>query len=254
MAIPRVIPVLLLRNKGLVKTYKFKEHKYIGDPFNAVKIFNEKEVDELVFLDIDASKEGREPPYDYLQHIAAQCFMPLTYGGAVSSVSQIRKLIQSGIEKVVINHSALANPDFVRMAADAFGSSTIVGGIDVKKNLFGNPLVYSHVRKKTLSLDPVEYASNLQRLGVGEIFVNSVDNDGVMNGYDIATIRKIADAVDIPVIACGGAGSVNDLEQVVKQGHASAAAAGSLFVFHGKHRAVLITYPEYNLLKTIFPQ
>lgn len=252
MAIPRVIPVLLLRNNGLVKTVKFQEHKYIGDPFNAVKIFNEKEVDELAFLDIDASKENREPPYDYLKEIASECFMPLGYGGAVKSVDQIKRLIQSGIEKIIINHHALENPQFVRQATDAFGSSTIVGALDVKKNLFGNYQVFSHVRKATLGLDPVKHAQNLQALGVGELFLNNVDHDGMMKGYDLKLIKKITEAVDIPVIACGGAGSVEDIEKVIGEAKAAAAAAGSMFVYHGKHRAVLITYPEYQVLSKIF--
>lgn len=252
MALPRVIPVLLLRDKGLVKTVKFKEQKYIGDPFNAVKIFNEKEVDELAFLDIDASKENREPLYAYLKEIATECFMPLAYGGAVKSVDQIRKLIQNGIEKVIINHQALENPAFITEAADAFGSSTIVGAIDIKKNFFGNHQVYSHVKKTTLPLDPVKHAQNLQSLGVGELFINNVDQDGVMKGYDLSIIKKITEAVDIPVIACGGAGSIEDIEKVINEANASAAAAGSMFVYHGKHRAVLITYPEYQILRNIF--
>lgn len=252
MAIPRVIPVLLLRNKGLVKTVKFQEHKYIGDPFNAVKIFNEKEVDELTFLDIDASKENREPPYDYLKDIASECFMPLGYGGAVKSIDQIKRLIQSGIEKIIINHQALENPNFVKLATDTFGSSTIVGAMDIKKNFFGNYQVFSHVKKTTISLDPVKHAQNLQALGVGELFVNNVDLDGMMKGYDLNIIKKITDAIDVPVIACGGAGSVNDIEKVICEAKAAAAAAGSMFVFHGKHRAVLITYPEYQVLTKIF--
>lgn len=252
MAIPRVIPVLLLRNKGLVKTVRFQEHKYIGDPFNAVKIFNEKEVDELIFLDIDASREHREPQYDYLSEIASECFMPLGYGGAVSSIAQIKRLIQSGIEKVIINHNALQHPDFVRVAADMYGSSTIVGAMDIKKNLFGNYQVFSHVKKTTISYDPVAYAQNLQALGVGELFLNNVDQDGTMKGYDLKIIKKVVDAVDIPVIACGGAGSIDDLKNVIGQANAAAAAAGSMFVYHGKHRAVLITYPEYEVLGKIF--
>jgi cyclase len=252
MAIPRVIPVLLLRNKGLVKTIKFQEHKYIGDPFNAVKIFNEKEVDELTFLDIDASKENREPPYDYLKDIASECFMPLGYGGAVKSIDQIKRLIQSGIEKIIINHQALENPNFVKTATDTFGSSTIVGALDIKKNFFGNYQIYSHVKKATINLDPVKHAQNLQALGVGELFVNNVDLDGMMKGYDLNIIRKITEAINVPVIACGGAGSVNDIEKVINEAKAAAAAAGSMFVFHGKHRAVLITYPEYQVLNKIF--
>lgn len=252
MAIPRVIPVLLLRNKGLVKTVKFKDHKYVGDPINAVKIFNEKEVDELTFLDIDASKEGREPPFEYLKEIASECFMPLSYGGAIKTMDQIRSLIQSGIEKVVINTEALNNPQFIKEAADSFGSSTIVGAMDVKKNFWGHYQVYSHVKKNTLNLDPLKHSEHLQRLGVGEILVNNVDNDGMMSGYDLDLVSKITHNVDVPVIAIGGCGSINDINKVINQAKAAAAAAGSFFVFHGKHRAVLITYPEYKILEGMF--
>jgi cyclase len=252
MALPRIIPVLLLRNKGLVKTVQFRNHKYVGDPINAVKIFNEKEVDELCFLDIDASKEGREPPYDYLKEIASECFMPLAYGGAIKNTGQIKQLIQSGIEKVIINSQALVDPEFIRTASEAFGSSTIVGAIDIKKNFWGKYHVYSHVKKDVLNMDPVKYATDLQSLGVGEIFVNNVDQDGTMNGYDVEIIKKICKSVDVPVIACGGCGSLQHLESVILEAGASAAAAGSFFVFHGKHKAVLITYPGYSYLEQIF--
>jgi len=252
MALPRVIPVLLLRNKGLVKTVRFNEHKYVGDPINAVKIFNEKEVDELVFLDIDASRENREPPYEYLKEIASECFMPLAYGGAVRSIEQIRHLIQSGIEKIIINTQALENSDFVRSACETFGSSTIVGAIDVKKNIWGKTKVYTHVKKSTIDMDPSAFALKLQQLGVGEIFLNNVDRDGTLQGYDLDLITRVTQAVDVPVIACGGAGSIDDIDNAINKAHASAAAAGSFFVFHGKHRAVLITYPEYKTLTKIF--
>ncbi len=252
MAIPRVIPVLLLRKKGLVKTVRFKDHKYVGDPINAIKIFNEKEVDELCFLDIDASKEHREPPYEYLKEIASECFMPLSYGGAVKSLQQIQQLIQSGIEKIVINTQAIENPSFLKEACSAFGSSTIVGALDVKKNFWGKYQVYSHVRKNTIDVPVADQVKIFQDLGVGEIFVNNVDKDGTMEGYDISLVKSLTSAVDVPVIACGGCGSMEDISKVVNEGGASAAAAGSFFVFHGKHRAVLITYPEYSSLEKIF--
>lgn len=252
MAIPRVIPVLLVRNNGLVKTVKFKDHKYVGDPINAVKIFNEKEVDELNIIDIDASKEGREPPFDFLKEIASECFMPLSYGGGIRNEDQIRRLIQSGIEKVVINSEALNNPEFIQSATRTFGSSTIVGAMDVKKNFWGQYQVYSHVKKTTINLDPLKHAEHLQQLGVGEIFVNNVDHDGLMNGFDLDLVSKITHTVDVPVIACGGCGSLNDIDKVINQSKAAAAAAGSFFVFHGKHRAVLITYPEYKVLQKMF--
>ncbi|MBX7124458.1 MAG: AglZ/HisF2 family acetamidino modification protein [Cyclobacteriaceae bacterium] len=248
MALPRVIPVLLLRDHGLVKTLRFKDARYIGDPINAVKIFNEKEVDELIFLDIDASKNGKEPPYEYLAEIASECFMPLTYGGSVRSIEQIRRLTKSGIEKVSINTAALENLSFIKEASETFGASTLVGAMDVKKNLWGKYQVYSHSSRKVAVHDPVAYAQALQGAGVGEIFINNVDLDGMMTGFDLELIRRITSAVDVPVIACGGAGTLSDLEQVVRQAGATAAAAGSMFVFHGKHRAVLITYPDYREL------
>lgn len=252
MALPRVIPVLLLRNRGLVKTVKFKEEKYVGDPFNAVKIFNEKEVDELCFLDIDATLEGREPNYGYLKEIATECFMPLSYGGGVKSIEQIKRLIQSGIEKIVINNEALENPDFVRAATDAFGASTIVGAMDVKKNFWGKYQVYSHAKKAHVGIAPDQFARKLQELGVGEIFVNDVDNDGMMEGYNLELIRSITKVVDVPVIACGGCGRLEDIGAVVNQAGAAAAGVGSFFVFHGKHKAVLITYPDYSSLGKLF--
>lgn len=252
MTFPRVIPVLLLKNKGLVKTTKFKNPVYLGDPFNAVKIFNEKEVDELFFLDIDASKEDREPPYNYLQEVASECFMPLGYGGGVKNIQQIKRLIQSGIEKITINTQAYVNPDFIKEATESYGSSTIVGAMDVKKNLWGKYHVYVKGGTVNTNMEPVEYAQKLQHLGVGEVFLNNIDRDGMMQGYDIDLIRLVSQAVDVPVVACGGAGKFEDLILAIKDGNATAAAAGSLFVFHGKHKAVLITYPEYQRIKDQF--
>lgn len=252
MSLPRVIPVLLLRNKGLVKSVQFENHRYVGDPMNAVKVFNEKEVDELIFLDIDASKENREPPYQYLSEIASECFMPLAYGGGVKSIEQIKRLIKSGIEKIIINTSALHDPIFLKKACDTFGSSTIVAAIDIKKSFFGTYQVFSHTGLKIKESDPIKYALSLQESGVGEIFLNNVDLDGTMKGYDITLIKKITDAIDIPIIACGGAGDLEDIFKVIREGNVSAAAAGSLFVFYGKHKAVLITYPEYHLLRNFY--
>jgi cyclase len=252
MAIPRVIPVLLLRKKGLVKSVRFKEHRYVGDPINAVKIFNEKEVDEIIIIDIDASSEKREPDFDYIKEIASECFMPLAYGGGVTSCAQIKRLIQSGVEKIVINHAAQADKAFVKTAVEVFGSSTIVGAIDIKKNLLGTHMVYSHTERKTMSIDPTLVAQELQSLGVGELFLNNVDRDGMMTGYDIPLLKKIQSVISIPLIACGGAAGIQDIERAIIEGNASAAAAGSMFVYHGKHKAVLITYPEWNALNDIF--
>jgi cyclase len=248
MALPRVIPVLLIRNKGLVKTLKFKDDRYIGDPVNAVKIFNEKEVDELIVLDIEATPHTREPQYDFLREIVSECFSPMGYGGGIKNLQQIQKLIQTGIEKIIINTACIVNPSFLKEATENFGSSTIVAAMDVKKNFFGKYTVYSHGGTKNTGLDPLKHAQKVQELGGGELFVNNIDHDGTMSGYDHSLIHKIAKSIDIPVIACGGAADVDDLIKVLKESGASAAAAGSLFVFHGKHKAVLITYPEYRII------
>lgn len=248
MALPRVIPVLLIRNKGLVKTFKFENPKYVGDPINAVKIFNEKEVDELIVLDIEATQEHREPHYDFLREIVSECFSPIGYGGGVTNIQQIQKITQSGIEKIIINTACIVSPTFLKDATRNFGSSTIVAAMDVKKNLLGKYTVYSHAGSKNTGIDPLTHAQRLQDLGAGELFINNIDRDGMMNGYDHSLIHKIAETVNIPVIACGGAKDVDDLIAVIAQSGASAAAAGSLFVFHGKHKAVLITYPEYQLI------
>jgi imidazole glycerol-phosphate synthase subunit HisF len=249
MALPRIIPILLLKGQGLVKTIRFQRPVYVGDPINAVKIFNEKEVDELIILDINATRQQLEPRYDYLREIVSECFSPLGYGGGIRTVEHIRKLIQCGIEKVVINTACSTDPEFLKRASSDFGSSTIVAAIDVKKNLFGNYSVYSHAGTKNTGHDPVKHAIKLQQLGAGELFLNNIDLDGTMKGYDHALVRKIVDAVDIPVITCGGAADHEDLYRAIKTSGASAAAAGSIFVFQGKHRGVLITYPEYNKIR-----
>ncbi|PKP60581.1 MAG: imidazole glycerol phosphate synthase subunit HisF [Candidatus Altiarchaeales archaeon HGW-Altiarchaeales-1] len=250
----RVIPVLLLRNRGLVKTVEFKEGKYIGDPINAVKIFNEKEVDELIFLDITASKEQREPNFDLIYDIATECFMPFGYGGGIKTIQHIKKLFSSGAEKAVINSCAIENPSFIKEASDFFGSQSIVVSIDVKKSLTGKYKVYDSSKDKLTDLDPVDFCIKMESLGCGEIFLNSVERDGIMKGYDIELIEKVANAVNIPVIACGGAGKLEDFRDAVKQGNASAVAAGSLFVFYGKHKAVLINYPSQEELEKILDQ
>jgi len=248
---PRVIPVLLLDKGGVYKTVKFKNPVYIGDPLNAVKILNDKEVDELIFLDINASGEKREPDFDYLASIAGECFMPLCYGGAVSSIAQIKKLIFSGIEKVAINSSALSNPEFIREAADKFGSSTIVVSIDVSKNLFGKYQVHNKNKIKTKFSNPISMAEEMNKLGAGELLINAVDRDGMMSGFDTELINKISSLVDIPVVACGGGGNLKHFKPVIDAG-ASAIAAGSMFVFHGVHKAVLINYPSQSELKNCF--
>ncbi|MEW6618223.1 MAG: AglZ/HisF2 family acetamidino modification protein [bacterium] len=245
----RVIPCLLLQNQGLVKTIRFKEPKYVGDPINAIRIFNEKEVDELIFLDIIASKVGRSPNFEILQNIVGECFMPLCYGGGISRLEDIQKIFSIGVEKISINSFALKNIDFIKQASEIFGSQSIVVTIDVKKNFLGKYKVYDHTRNKITDIDPIEFAITTQEMGAGEILLNSVDRDGTQGGYDIDLIRKITNVLSIPVIAMGGAGKIDDFVDAVKKGNASAVAAGSMFVFHGKHRAVLITYPEYQELE-----
>lgn len=248
----RVIPVLLLKNGMLYKSVNFKKHKYIGDPINAVKIFNEKEVDELIFLDIEASVKGKEPDYSTLTDIASECFMPLCYGGGVKTMKEIEKIMYTGVEKISLNTSALENPGFVKDAVAEYGSTTIVGSIDAKKTLFSGYKVYGHAGSKKRNLDPVEWAKQIEDLGVGEVLINSIDRDGLMEGYDVPLIKSIAGSLSIPVIACGGAGSLDHMSKAVTDGQASAVAAGSFFVFQGKHRAVLITYPDSSELKRTF--
>ena len=248
----RVIPCLLLKNAGLVKTVKFKDPKYLGDPINTVKIFNDSGVDELTFLDITATIENRKPNFDLLSQIASECFMPLGYGGALRSINDIEELLNIGIEKAIINSYAVENPEFIKEAAEKFGSSTIVISIDVKRSLFGNYEVFTNSGKRSTKIEPVEFAKKMEDKGAGEILLNSIDRDGMMKGYDLELLEKVSEAVSIPVIACGGAGNLNDFSEAVKKTHVSAVAAGSLFVFQGPHKAVLINFPAEEELETLF--
>ena len=246
---PRVIPALLLKGQGLVKTVKFKEPNYLGDPINIVRIFNDKEVDELVLLDITATPEKRGPQFDLLKNIASEAFIPLAYGGGIRSMDDVRKLLSIGIEKLIMNTSAVETPLLVREVADHAGSQAAVVSMDVKKGLLGTYEVITHCGQKKTGLDPVKHAVEMERMGVGEILINSIDRDGTMQGYDLDLVRKVADAVSVPVVACGGAGNLSHVSEVIKQGHASAAAAGSIFVFQGPLRGVLISYPTPKELK-----
>lgn len=242
--LPRVIPCLLLRDRGLVKTVKFKSDVYVGDPVNAVRIFNDKEVDELILLDIDATCEGRGPDFELIAEIAGECFMPVAYGGGIRSFADVQRVIRSGIEKVVINSAAYADIEVIREASATYGAQAVVVGIDVRKPLLGGYKLYS---RSGQAEEKVKLAAHLDRIaaaGAGEIFINSIDRDGVMGGYDIELIRQVCAITNIPVIACGGAGSLAHLVEAVDQGGASAVAAGSMFVFHGRHKAVLINYPK----------
>lgn len=248
----RVIPCLLLRNQGLVKTVKFKNPTYLGDPINVVRIFNDKEVDELVLLDITATIERRKPRVKLIAQIAGECFMPLGYGGGIRSLEDVQELLNIGIEKVVINSYAAENPSFIRKAADIAGTQSVVVSIDFKRTLGGKCEVFTHSGTKATGLNPIEFAREMEAMGAGELLLNSIDRDGTMQGYDMELITRVAQVVHIPVVACGGAGSVGDLVDAVRRGGASAAAAGSLFVFQGRHRAVLISYPSPQELKQAF--
>jgi len=249
---PRVIPCLLLKNQGLVKTRKFKDPKYLGDPINIVRIFNDKEVDEIVFLDITATIEGKEPPYALLEDIVSEAFMPFGYGGGIRRLDQIKRILGLGVEKVVINTHAVDDPAFISEAAQMVGAQSIVASIDVKKTFWGKHEVYIKSGRKSTGLNPVGFAALMEKMGAGELIINSIDCDGTMKGYDLDLIKSITSAVSIPVVTSGGAGDVKDLADAVIHGGASAAGAGSLFVFHGPHRAVLISYPSNEELKKAF--
>ncbi len=239
----RLIPCLLLDNGRLVKTVQFRKPVYVGDPINAVKIFNDKEVDELIFLDIDATRSHKRPDFAYLKKIAEQCFMPLCYGGGVTSLEDIGTLFRIGFEKVSINAAAADHPELIGEAARVYGSQSIVGAMDVGKNLFGKAVVRVQNGARNTGYSPREYAKRLEEAGVGEIFLNSITRDGMMSGYDCELIREMSDCVQVPVIACGGAGNLEDCRRAIDSG-ASAAASGSIFVFWGANRAVLINYPD----------
>ena len=240
----RVIPCLLLRGAGLVKTTAFKNPKYVGDPINAIRIFNEKEVDELVLLDITASAEGRGPAYGVIEEVASECFMPLAYGGGIRSVEEARRILKLGVEKVIFNTAAWRTPEVIRGASREFGAQAVVASIDVRRRLFGRHEVYVDNGARACGVDPVDYARRMEEFGCGEIFLTSIDRDGTQKGYDIELLAKVSAAVSVPVIAAGGAASVADFRAAVAQGGAAAVAAGAMFVFHGPHRAVLITYPS----------
>jgi cyclase len=249
---PRVIPALLLKGQGLVKTVKFKDPKYLGDPINIVRIFNDKEVDELIFLDITATNEKRRPPFEALSKITSECFMPLGYGGGIRSLEDVRTLLGLGVEKVILNTAAVEMPELVTEAAAYAGSQAVVISIDVKRSLLGKYEVFTHSGLQGTGLDVVRHAQEMERRGAGELFVNSIDRDGTMQGYDLDLVRRVAQAVNTPVVACGGAGKVEHLAEAIRAG-ASAAAAGSMFVFQGPLRGVLISYPSQEELRRVLP-
>lgn len=247
----RVIPCLQLIDDNLVKTVKFDKHSYIGDPINTVRIFNELEVDELCFLDIRASAQGRTPNIEVLQQIANECFMPLSYGGGVKDFETAQKILSIGFEKIVLNTAAYHTPDLVTKISEHFGAQSVIGSIDIKKNIWGKYQVYVNDGKDKIATNPVEWAEKLESLGVGELLVTAMDKDGTWSGYDLDIICKINEAVRVPVIANGGAGSVQDIETVVKECNVSAVALGSMVVYQKKGMGVLVNFPDKKILEKL---
>jgi len=243
---PRIIPCLLVKDKGLVKTVHFKDPKYVGDPINAVRIFNEKEVDELMILDIDATAEGREPDYKMIEHWASECRMPLCYGGGIKTVDQARRIFSLGVEKVALSSAALLNPGLVKEISESVGSQSVVVVIDVKKKLFGGYEIAILNGKKTVRKNLFSFITEMENHGVGEIIINSIELDGTMKGYDMALAQKVRECTTLPLTILGGAGSLEDIGSLISKFKIIGAAAGSLFVFKGKYRAVLINYPTPN--------
>ena len=248
MLAPRIIPCLLVHNKGLIKTVKFNKEKgkYIGDPINAVKIFNEKEADELMVLDIDATVKGKEPNYKMIEHIANECRMPLCYGGGIKTVKQAQKVFNLGVEKIALSSAVIENPSLVSEIAKEVGNQSVVVVLDVKKKLFGGYDIYTHNGTKKSKVNLEDFVKQLQELGVGEIVINSIDNDGMMKGYDIGLISKLKPLISTPMTVLGGAGSLEDIKKLVNEFGIIGCAAGSLFVFKGKYKAVLISYPKQD--------
>lgn len=249
----RVIPVLLLQGQGLVKTFRFKNPTYIGDPINSIRIFNEKEVDELVFLDISATAEGREPNYQIIEDIAGEAFMPLAYGGGITRLEQAQRIFGLGFEKIVLSATAYQNDKLIAELVARYGSSSVVACVDCRRTFLGRIALFTHNGKVRKKPNLIEHVRRLAELGIGEIIVNSIDRDGTQTGYDLDVIAAVAGAVNVPVVACGGASSLEDFRLAVTQGGASAVAAGSLFVFKGPHRAVLINYPERRDMASVLP-
>lgn len=240
---PRIIPVLLINDRDMVKTVQFGRQTYLGDPINAVKIFNRKGIDELAILDISATKRKTEPDFELLEDIASQAFMPLSYGGGITSMEQAKRLLAIGYEKVIVNTQLVKNPKLVEEMVAFAGSQSVVASIDAKRIDNGYKCVISD-GGEIANITPDELAKRAQKLGVGEVFLNSVDRDGMMQGYDLELVKTVVNVVDIPVTACGGAGGIQDLKKILQEGKAHAAAGGSMFVYYGRLKAVLITAPE----------
>lgn len=244
MLFPRIIPCLLVHNKGLVKTVKFKDHKYVGDPVNAVKIFNEKEVDELMVLDIDATVNKREPDYKMIENLAFECRMPLCYGGGIKTVSQAQQIFRLGVEKIAISSVAVESLDIISTIAGCVGNQSVVVVLDIRKNSVSNKYeIWTHNGSRNTGLNCVDFALQAEKAGAGEVVLNSIDNDGVMKGYDRQLISSVREAINVPLTVLGGAGSFDDLGALIQEHGIIGVGAGSLFVFKGKFRAVLINYP-----------
>lgn len=251
---PRIIPSLLIQNNGLVKTVNFKNPKYIGDPINAVKIFNEKEVDELAIFDIDATVKGIEPNYALIERIANQSRMPLCYGGGVKTVEQAQRIFGLGIEKIALSSSVIHNPTLITQIADRVGSQSVIVVLDIKKKLFGGYEIFTHNGTKPTGKNPFNFIEEAQLYGAGEIIINSIDQDGLMKGFDLTLIGRAREKTSLPMTVLGGAGNLDDIKRVIDKHKIIGVAAGSYFVFKGKYKAVLINYPNKIEKDLIFKQ
>ena len=247
----RVIPALLIHQTGLVKTTNFKNPKYVGDPINVIRIFNDKEVDELLLLDISASKNKVEPNYELIKEIAGECFMPMTYGGGIQTLEQANKIFACGVEKICLQSAAINNISLINNLANRYGSQSIVVSLDIKKNLLGEINFFHSSQNKILKLDLNFLVKDLVNAGAGEILLNSVDKDGTLSGPDLSLIKYFSQLTGVPLIAAGGISSLSDIKAAIDAG-ANAIAAGAFFIYHGPHRAVLITYPKYSELEKLF--
>ena len=248
----RVIPVLTIDERRLVKTIRFRDPRYLGDPLNAVRLFNEKEVDEIVVLDIGATRRSRTPDFDFIADLASECFMPMAYGGGIVTLEHVARVLALGVEKIVMNTAAVENPSLMSAAARTCGNQAVVASIDVRRRWTGAREAVTRGGTKSTKRAPAELARAMEQAGAGELLITSVEHDGQMQGYDLELIREVTAAVSIPVIACGGAGRLDDLRLAVREGGASAASAGSLFVYQGKHRAVLVNFPSQDIRDGLF--
>jgi imidazole glycerol-phosphate synthase subunit HisF len=251
MLYPRIIPCLLIHNKGLVKTVRFENPKYVGDPINAVRIFNEKKSDELMVLDIDASVREEEPNFTLIEKLAAECRMPLCYGGGIKTINQAQRIFSLGVEKIALSSASVINPILISQIAERVGTQSVVVVLDVKNKFPGSYEVMIHNGKKTTGKDPVEFASICEKMGAGEIVINSVNQDGKMTGYDLLLVEKVRSNITVPLTILGGAGSLDDIGNLIKKFGIIGASAGSLFVFKGPYNAVLINYPSDEIKESL---